>query len=274
MNEAVKIDIDKIVIRERSRDVDTDWAKALAASFRETEMLNPITLWRDGEEAVLVAGLHRIEAHLINGETEIECRWSQAATLADAKILETSENLLRHELTALDRAQHLTEFKIHYETKFPQTKHGAQGGAGAQKNETGILSFSLDVAEKTGMSERHIQRAVKMWNGLSFATIGIAKGTWLADHQAGLTQLSELKPHEQAKVLAMIFPNEGKQAKATNVADAIHILNNGRLATAVEKRFSGLNKAIKSLADEELNALLEANADRIAAWFRTHEGTL
>lgn len=269
MSEANRIEIDQIIVRDRSRDLDRSWAAALAASFKESEMVNPITLWRDGDEAVLVAGLHRIEAHLINGDTEIECRWSQAETLADAKILETSENLLRHELTALDRAQHLAALKVAYEEKYPETKGGVAGALAKHGSAKGIIPFAEDAADKVGLSGSAITKAVAMWNGLSFATKAAVKNTWLADHQAGLMQLSKEKANRQAKALALIFPGEGKKVKATNVADALHILENGRLATSVEKRFVGLNKTLKSLEDEELYAVLDANEQRILAWVET-----
>lgn len=270
--EFASVKIDDIIIGERAREVDTDWVKTLAASFREGEMLNPVTLWRGEDGPVLVAGLHRIEATKFNGDTHIDAKWSKAETIVDALILETSENLLRHELTALDRAHHLVELKEAYEAKYPETKGGVAGALAKHGSATDKMSFAEDAAEKTGLSERHIQRAVKMWKGLSEASKSTIKGTWLADHQAGLTQLAGEKHPKQAKALALIFPPEGKQPKATNVADALFLLENGRLYTSVEKRFAGLNKTIKSLSDEELDAVLTANEERIAAWFERHVG--
>jgi len=61
---------------------------------------------------------------LENGETHIAVKWSQATTLADAKILEISENIGRRELSALDRAQHLFDLKEAYEVLHPETKKG------------------------------------------------------------------------------------------------------------------------------------------------------
>lgn len=270
--EFASVKIDDIIIGERAREVDADWVKTLAVSFREGEMLNPVTLWRGEDGPVLVAGLHRIEAAKLNGDTHIDAKWSKAETIVDALILETSENLLRHELTALDRAHHLSELKEAYEAKYPETKNGAQGGRGGKKNETGIFPFSKDAADKTGLSDSAITKAVAMWHGLSEATKSTVKGTWLADHQAGLMQLSKEKHPKQAKALALIFTSEGKQPKATNVADALFLLENGRLYTSVEKRFAGINKTIKSLSDEELDAVLTANEERIAAWFERHVG--
>lgn len=273
MSDSTKIGIDEIVIGDRARQVDRDWAEVLAASFKEGEMLNPITLWRKGDEAVLVAGLHRVEAHRINGETEIECHWSQAETLEDAEILETSENLLRNELTKLDRAQHLAVLKEAYEKKYPQAKKGGdkQTAKGREKL-NGIIPFSSDAAAKVGLSESAVLKAVRMWGDLSKASRVKLRSTWLSNHQAGLMLLSEQSHSRQAEILKMIFPGQGKEPEVNNVPDAIFVLENKKLLTSVERRFVGLNKSLKSLADEEFNKLMSTNYERVAAWYRTVEG--
>lgn len=267
MTEGTKIDIEKIVIGNRAREVDRNWAKVLAASFKEGEMLNPITLWRDGGEAVLVAGLHRVEAHRINGETEIECRWSQAETLEDADILETSENLLRNELTKLDRAQHLAVLKKAYEKKYPQAKKGGdKQTAEAREKLTDILAFSSDAAEKTGLSDRQVRRAVKMWSGLSKASQTKLRGTWLADHQAGLMLLSEQGHPMQKEVLALLFPPDGKTSDVSNVPDAIAVVNDEKLLTPHEKIANGFDRLFSKVKDEDLDAVLGEHQERILAW--------
>ncbi|MCH2165985.1 MAG: hypothetical protein MK098_15270, partial [Marinovum sp.] len=131
-----------------------------------------------------------------------------------------------------------------------------------------IFSFSQDAAEKVGVSPRAIQLAVALWKGLSASSKAKIRGTWLAAHQSGLTALAKEKAATQAKVLAMIFPPEGKQPKATSVADALFILENGRLYTSVERRFANINKTISDLRDEELDAVLLAHEERIMEWVK------
>lgn len=266
------VEISTIAIEGRSRAVDPAWVDVLAQEFARGEMVNPITLWRGKDGPTLVAGAHRLAAHIQNEETHIAVIWSKASSLAEAKVLEISENIVRHELTALDRAQHLFDLKEAYEALHPEVKHGAQGGRGGQKNEGEIISFSKDAAEKVGLTERAIQMAVAMWKGLSPKSKATIRGTWLADHQAGLMSLSKVGAKIQAKVLAMIFPPDGQQPKALNVADALYIIEHGRTLTSVEKRFAGLSKSIKALHDDELDALLTANEARIMAWVERHIG--
>jgi ParB family chromosome partitioning protein len=153
----------------------------------------------------------------------------------------------------------------------PETKAGVAGGK-AIKSTNEMISFVGDAAEKVGLSPRAIQLAVAMWKGLSPASKATAQGTWLADHQAGLMQLSKESVGQQAKALALIFPPEGTQPPATNLADALFILENGKLMNSVAKRFHGLNKTLKSLADEELDAVLIANEERIMGWVERRLG--
>ncbi|WP_056030894.1 hypothetical protein [Loktanella sp. 3ANDIMAR09] len=259
----------------RSRDVDPDWVAALAAMFRDGEMLNPITLWRYGKAPVLVAGAHRIAAQALNGETHILARWSEAKSWPEAKVLEITENIGRRELSALDRAHHLSDLKDAYEALHPETKAGGDRGnqhTGGKERQTEIISFCHDLSEKIGLTDRAIRLAVAMWNGLSPASKSTVRGTWLADHQAGLMQLSKETAAVQAKALALILPPNGTQPKATNVPDALFILANGRVLNSVEKRFAGINKSLQSLADPELDAVLTANEERIMGWVERRIG--
>lgn len=270
--ELVLIEISTIIIEGRSRDVDEGWAQALAAMFKTSEMLNPITIWQGEDGPRLVAGAHRIAAHVINSETHIAARWSKAETLADAKVLEIMENIGRHELTALDRAQHLFDLKQAYEAKHPETKNGAQGGVGGKRNETEIISFSLDTAEKVGLSDRAIRMAVALWTGLSPASISIIKGTWLADHQAGLMALAKEDHKVQAKVLKMMFPTDGKPVLAMNVPDALILATGKTLETTHQKQFAAADRVFNSFSDEDFAALLLSHEARIMAWVESRIG--
>lgn len=270
--EFVSIEISTITIEDRSRDVDPVWVDALAAMFKASEMMNPVTIWKGGNGPRLVAGAHRIAANLQNGETHIAAKWSKAETLADAKILEITENIGRRELSALDRAQHLFDLKEAYEALHPETKNGAQGGRGGQTNENGIIPFSKDAAEKTGLSDSAITKAVAMWTGLSPATKAIIKGTWLANHQAGLMALAKEIPKVQAKVLGMIFPTDGKPPKALNVPDALFILAGNRALTSQEKKFLGIKRTLTTLKDEEFDAVMVSHEERIMGWVERRIG--
>ncbi|MCC2098282.1 MAG: chromosome partitioning protein ParB [Hyphomicrobiales bacterium] len=266
------IDPKTIRIGERSRDLDEAWVDALAGIFKTEEMTHPIRVWGNVDSPVLVAGAHRLAAHIRNEAPGIRVTWSSAKNIDEAKLEEVMENIGRNELNALDRARHLYDLKTVYEKLHPETKNGAQGGPAAQKNENAIFAFSIDVGEKIGLSRRSIETAVALWKGLTEASRARVRGTWMASHQANLKQLSDLNPGQQKKVLDLILPAGGKQPQATSVAEALFILSNGRSLSHVEKKFDGLNRTLSKLKDEELDAVLTMQEARVLAWARARLG--
>ncbi len=266
--------LDDILAEDRSREVDEAWAEALAEEFKLRGMLNPITLWRSPEGPFLVAGAHRLAAHRINDEAQILARFVEAETLVDAKVLEITENIVRRELSALDKAQHLFDLKEAYEALHPEAKKGGdRKSKEARQNQKEIISFRSDVAETVGLSERAISMSVAMWKGLTGRSRTQVRGTWMADHQANLMQLSKLDAKTQAKVLGMIFPANNKPPQATSVAEALFILENGRALSANEKKFSGIQKTLTAMDDRVFDALMTTQEERVVAWYkRTHGG--
>ena len=262
-----KIKIADIVVGDRLRAADPVWVEALAKMIEESGLLQPVVIWMDGDTPRLVAGLHRMEAYKLNEQEEIPYTLSDAKTYDEARTDEIIENVGRNELNALDRAHHLAELKEVYERRYPETKKGgdvkSEEAKEARKNQTAIFSFSSEIGDKIGLSERAIRMSVAIWKGLSDDTKKTIAGTWLTNHQAGLQQLASEKPAKQKKVCDMLFSTP---PKAMNVSDALFILEHGRLLSHVEKKFQGLNKAISSLKDKELDAVLAANEERIMAW--------
>jgi ParB family transcriptional regulator, chromosome partitioning protein len=108
-----ELEIAAIDIFDRLRPVDPSVVQAIAASITETAQLNAITVRAAdaaGNRARLVAGAHRLAAMVLLGRDTIRARWITADDEA-ARLLEIDENLIRAELTALDRAYFLAERK-------------------------------------------------------------------------------------------------------------------------------------------------------------------
>lgn len=245
-------DID--IPEDRARDLDMDWAQALASMIAAQGLINPITVRMVDGRPRLVAGLHRYTGiGLLKWET-IPARISNAATDDDARLEEVMENLGRNELKALDRCHHLYELKQVYERLHPETKNGANGGVGSKRNENEIFAFSLDVAEKIGLSRRSIELAVKIWKDLATASRQRCAGTWLANHQAGLKLLSEQPHAEQAKILDLLFSSP---PKATSVQDAMTILANGSTKTATEKKVETVKNTLKALPEAVVASVVD-----------------
>lgn len=115
-----------------------------------------------GSRPSLALGLHRLEACRQIGWEAIEASVVTLGEL-DAELAQIDENLIRNELTALERGEHLARRKAIYEALHPQTK---QGVAGAVKrwgdDATETVSFASDAATKTGLTERSIRGDVQL----------------------------------------------------------------------------------------------------------------
>jgi len=69
--------------------------------------------------------LHRIEAYKLLGRTEIEATVVSLSEL-DAELAQIDENLIRNELTVLERAEQLKRRKEIYEAKYPESRAGVK----------------------------------------------------------------------------------------------------------------------------------------------------
>ena len=70
----------------------------------------------------------------------------------------------------IEQGEWLAEKKRIYEELHPETKQGVSGGWHNNKGkrlENDNLSFSRDTAEKTGLSERTIQRSIQIAENLA-----------------------------------------------------------------------------------------------------------
>jgi len=116
------IQIASINVGERMRPLgDID---ALAESIRSRGLINPITVTARG---VLVSGLHRLAAFKALGHRIIPATVIDVSS-EEAKLREIDENLVRNDLTLLERAEHLSRRKELYERLCPETRKGGDRG--------------------------------------------------------------------------------------------------------------------------------------------------
>jgi N6-adenosine-specific RNA methylase IME4 len=173
---------------------------ALIESMGTIGQLCPVVL---SESLTLIAGLHRIEAAKSLGWTQVKASIVTVSDI-DAQIAEIDENLIRNELTTLERSVHIARRKELYIAKFPETKHGGAGrrgsGNGQTVSENEIVSFSEDTAKKTGVSRRTIEHDVKIGT-MPDAVIDALRGSAIEDRKTDLVALSRLPEPEQMIVV-------------------------------------------------------------------------
>lgn len=206
---ASRVRIDLIDDSDRLRAVDPSWVEVIQASMAERGLDEPITLRpiAGGERLKLVAGGHRLQAARNLGWSEIDAKVRQLNDL-EARLVEIEENLVRHELTALDRAIFLAEHKAAYEALHPEVAHGGDRKSRKKQGENQVASFatrySKQAANRTGLSERTIQSAVSLVRALGPEAIAKLRGTPIAQIEAQLWALARHEPDDRAKLVDII----------------------------------------------------------------------
>lgn len=152
----MKINIDEIKIINRKRNAGD--VSQLCASINEIGLLQPVTVTSDFK---LIAGLHRITACKLLGWKDIEVNVVDYDSNLLSELAEIDENLIRNELTVLDKSIQTNRRKEIYEILHPETKHGGDRKSSCQVGNLIINktdSFVEQTAKATNESTRKVAR--------------------------------------------------------------------------------------------------------------------
>ncbi len=226
-----RVAIDSILIPERLRAVDEDHALAIQTSIQQHGLLNPITVRRtpNGERPLtLVAGAHRMRAIELLEEAHIDAVIVQADALG-AALIEIEENLFRNDLSALDRAVFVAEYRRIWEEKYG--KIDPKGGRPKNSDKLSQIDgcpvdvlieeaergFSVVCAERLGVSRRAVERAHRITQRLPKSLRAQLAGTALADNQSALLKISKLPPSKLEKIGEALDLAEGDLQGALDI---------------------------------------------------------
>lgn len=129
----------------------------------------------------------------------------------DAELAEIDENLVRAELTALERAEHLKRRKEIYEAKYPETRATNKGGVFRGNQYVEVVSekispsFAQSTAAKLGVSPRTVQQEVQIATNLAEDVKEVIRGTPLEDNKKELLELARKPQEEQRKTVAQLI---------------------------------------------------------------------
>lgn len=118
-----------------------------------------------------------------------------------ADLAEIDENLIRQELSVLERAECLIKRKDIYEMMCPESIKRGPGRGHRETKRTKFVSFSTDVANKTGGSRRTIEHVVQIANNIPSDLKKIIRNTDLANNKNELLQLARLDNKLQNRVV-------------------------------------------------------------------------
>lgn len=224
------VSIDEIFDGNRLREIEPAWAEAMAAAMEQGARLPPVVLRRpDPREGItqlyaLVSGGHRLVAHRFIGRVSIRAEISTYDAL-QARLAEIEENLIRHELTPLDRAVFLAEHKRVYEELYPDTQHGAAPKSRKKREELksqglrfNSVRFTKAAAERCNLSERTVQAALTLVSALSPEAIQILRGTEWARNASELQRLSAEPADRQVRLARLHSRGEGATVAKARLA--------------------------------------------------------
>lgn len=213
--------VDNVVVNDRLRQLDKNKISELAASMSAIGLQQPITVWSpDDDTCELVAGLHRLKAAKRLGWKEIECVYANLNDI-DRQLWEIDENLIRAELTVLERGDHHARRKEILEAQGTVQKHG--GDRRSSRQDADLKSYASAGAEKFGVHadtiRRDIRRAERIAPDVKEKINQMPFGRDIADSGAELDALANLDHDEQRQAIAHV-----RSGKAGTARSAIHQL--------------------------------------------------
>jgi hypothetical protein len=218
------VPIDKIVVPDGRRPPRN--LPALAEPIAQVGLLNPVTLTPGYR---LIAGGNRLAACRTLGWTHLPAVVVPLDGLR-AELAELDENLIRHDLSALERGEALARRKALYEALHPETRPVSErGGPGRGRSgpktnadsasvfsretveevENPTPSFTADVAARTGQSRRTVQTEVQIAERIPAGLRDSIRGTPLAHRKDDLLKLARLDPGRRPETHDPAGPRAG-----------------------------------------------------------------
>ncbi|ORE98673.1 ParB N-terminal domain-containing protein [Aurantimonas sp. 22II-16-19i] len=264
------ISLASIETEGRLRALDPVWVSVLAEEFARDGQTDAIRVVARGNGFKLVKGARRIAAALQLGWSEIEARIEPEEALPDdaaVRLAEIKSNMLRSDLTALDRAVYVAAWCEIYQGAQPAQKPGRKKAAEAAPESDEELSTKL-VLNWTEAA----QQALKIGRMGIFRSLKIAKIEGdlrsrialhaIADVQRELLLLAELTPVRQRAVVDLLTSDP---AKATSVTEALALLDHAPGAKPVPV-YERMYERFVRLKAPEKEAFFEMNAEAIDVW--------
>ena len=220
------IGLDQIAIGPRLREVDEAVVERLAESMDRIGLQNPVQVRHnfgidpdtgeydrglDRGGFALVAGAHRIEAARRLGWGRIEAFVLDDPSPDELALVEVDENLVRSELTPLDRGRFVARreelrMKLH-----PEAQHGGDRKSMEYREKIKFRepdfdfspapTFLEETASRTGFSTTTVARARRIGKGILPELQDELDGTPIAHREDDLYRLSGLSEAQQQRAL-------------------------------------------------------------------------
>jgi len=220
------ITIGLIQVDGRLRQVDPDHVAGIADSMQINGLQNPIEVTAvDDMFFRLVSGAHRLAAAKLNEWQEIDAVVVTGSS-DDLLLREIDENLMRRELSPLDKAVFLSQRKEVYERLYPETRHW-MAGASFRWHASDKLSFALETAAKLGVDKKTVERSVFRFRNIAPEVRDRIALTWIANKGTELDALTRAdNADQQMQAVEMVL--SGAEDAPKSIVAALNILRGVR----------------------------------------------
>ena len=230
--------LDVLTVSGRLRHLDAAKVESLAASMETLGLQQSISVLasEDGAVVELVAGAHRVAAAKKLGWEKIDCIFVNMDEL-DRRLWEIDENLMRAELTDLERAQHTAKRAEIVKQKVEFAKLAKTESNPSKNADKGQTEFVTDTAKKTGKSKRSVERDKARGEKIAPDVQKAIEGTAIENSGVQLDALAKATHDEQreavkavnlgdAKDVREVLPEaKGKKGKSRRTKEEIRLDN-------------------------------------------------
>ncbi|CDX20285.1 ParB domain protein nuclease [Mesorhizobium sp. ORS 3359] len=273
---STKIKIAEIRVPADRRRLDPAWVATLAADMQSgNDHMVPIEVMEDATEGFkyrLTMGGHRLAAVGSIGRTEIEAIVKDPKDITETEIRkrEIAENLIRRQLSVLDRAKDIADWRDIYDREHGTGKVGRKKARPVEIAEDDELSarFALNFSDAAqavlGISRRSVFHALKIATIPAPVRESISLHP-VADNQTELLLLAAEKPERQ-EAIARLLTLEADDAPKT-VAEAIAVIDRSpRPATA--PKWEKVATGFAQLKESDQHRFFELHEAAIRQWLK------
>lgn len=267
------IAISSITIPPGRRKLDPDWVRTLADMFLVEGQQAEIEVCGTEEASTLVFGGHRLAAAELIGWKLIKAEVKTAEEIANEaqrKLREISENLIRRELSVLDKACDLAAWRDIYEATHTVAKAGRPKRATPDEiSRKFATNFSEAAQRALKIGRDSVFRALKIASIAEPVRDRIALHT-IADNQSELLLLAA-EPRDRQERISRLITGEAEISTET-VAEAIALIDRLPRPT-VAPGWQKLAERFSTLKESEQDRFFELHEGAIRRWLTDRDGS-